>query len=127
MNIYVASSWKNEHQPVVVEMLRALGNEVYDFRQQYREALRHTLARNGFYYDMQALRKCQACVLVLPSGHSASWEFGWACGKGKCGTVYMPEACEPELMYADYPIQTTMPELLSWAVEISRHISYAAE
>lgn len=30
--IYVASSWRNPSQPVVVERLRAEGHEVYDFR-----------------------------------------------------------------------------------------------
>ena len=30
--IYVASSWRNEHQPAVVEALRGTGFEVYDFR-----------------------------------------------------------------------------------------------
>lgn len=30
--IYVASSWRNARQPVVVEHLRAQGHEVYDFR-----------------------------------------------------------------------------------------------
>jgi hypothetical protein len=30
--IYVASSWRNDLQPGVVNWLRALGHEVYDFR-----------------------------------------------------------------------------------------------
>ena len=30
--VYVASSWRNEHQPVIVERLRELGFQVYDFR-----------------------------------------------------------------------------------------------
>lgn len=30
--IYVASSWRNAHQPAVVEALRSAGHEVYDFR-----------------------------------------------------------------------------------------------
>lgn len=30
--IYVSSSWKNEHQPILVEELRNRGHEVYDFR-----------------------------------------------------------------------------------------------
>ena len=29
--IYVASSWRNQHQPRVVGLLRELGHEVYDF------------------------------------------------------------------------------------------------
>lgn len=31
-NIYVASSWRNPYQPVVVGELRFMGHEVYDFR-----------------------------------------------------------------------------------------------
>src|SRR5258708_35451295 len=30
--IYVASSWRCDYQPVVVETLRGAGHEVYDFR-----------------------------------------------------------------------------------------------
>jgi hypothetical protein len=30
--IYVASSWRNEYYPEVVEKLREAGHEVYDFR-----------------------------------------------------------------------------------------------
>ena len=30
--IYVASSWRNQHQPEVVMALRTAGHEVYDFR-----------------------------------------------------------------------------------------------
>jgi hypothetical protein len=32
MKIYVASSWRNTYQKEVVERLRVLGHEVYDFR-----------------------------------------------------------------------------------------------
>lgn len=32
MRIYVASSWRNERQPAVVEALRGAGYDVYDFR-----------------------------------------------------------------------------------------------
>jgi hypothetical protein len=30
--IYLASSWRNERQPVVLRALRHFGHEVYDFR-----------------------------------------------------------------------------------------------
>jgi len=138
MNIYVASSWRNLLQPAVVSMLRKSGHEVYDFRnpapgnngfgwreingnwqdwtpQEYREALEHPIAKAGFALDMNALRACDACVLVLPSGRSASWEFGWALGNGKKGAVVMFEKCEPELMYLGNPILTTPGELFDWA------------
>ncbi len=59
--------------------------------------------------------RCDACVLVLPSGRSASYEFGWAIGAGKRGAVVQFEPCEPELMYLGQPILTTPDELLDWA------------
>jgi hypothetical protein len=87
MKIYVASSWRNIYRPGVVEKLRALGHEVYDFRgggdgwsaadgeggfgwksidpnwirwtpREYVQALNHPLAIDGFNRDMNALRKC---------------------------------------------------------------------
>jgi hypothetical protein len=32
MRIYIASSWRNEFQPAIVDLLRTDGHEVYDFR-----------------------------------------------------------------------------------------------
>lgn len=133
MHIYVASSWRNAHQPKVVEILRR-GHTVYDFRNpgpgdngfswaqidpnwqkwtpaEYRNALKHPIARAGFRNDMSALNDCDACVLVLPSGRSASWEFGYAMGQGKDACVFMPDPCEPELMYSEAAIATTWDEL----------------
>ena len=142
MKIYVASSWRNVLQPGIVVMLRRCGHEVYDFRnpapgnngfswseidpdwqrwtpKQYREALDHPIAKRGFECDMTALRECDACVLVLPSGRSASFEFGWAIGHGKQGAVVMFEPCEPELMYLGSPILTAPDDLFDWAGEPS--------
>jgi nucleoside 2-deoxyribosyltransferase len=138
MNIYVASSWRNYLQPAIVSVLRQAGHEVYDFRNpkpgdtgfswseidpdwqkwtpgQYREALNHPAAERGYALDIRALQVCDACVLVLPSGRSASWEFGYAIGAGKQGAIVMLESCEPELMYRGQPILTTMDEVMDWA------------
>lgn len=138
MKIYVASSWRNVLQPAIVTILRRCNHEVYDFRnpapgnngfgwtsiderwqqwtpQEYRQALEHPIAKARFELDMSALRECDACVLVLPSGRSASFEFGWAIGAGKRGAVVMFEPCEPELMYLGQPILTTTDELFDWA------------
>lgn len=140
MKIYVASSWRNLIQPAIVTILRRCGHEVYDFRnpapgnsgfawseidpdwqgwspKEYSRALEHPVAERGFELDMAALRGCDACVLVLPSGRSASWEFGWALGAGKKGAVVMFETCEPELMYRGNPILTSVNELFGWAGE----------
>lgn len=123
MRIYVASSWRNEVQPAVVAALRGDGHEVYDFRNpsgapgdcgfawseiearwkdwtpaEYVRAMEHPSAVSGFAADMNALRACDACVLVQPCGISAHLEFGWAVGAGKLGLVLVPGLREPELM-----------------------------
>jgi hypothetical protein len=127
MKIYVASSWRNEKQPEVVRALRAAGHDVYDFRnpmatggnrgrrgkgfswseispdwqkwtpEQYIEALDHPAARDGFGSDMDALKWCDACVMVQPCGRSASLELGWCAGAGK-PTIILLAPGEPELM-----------------------------
>ena len=135
MKVYVATSWKNGHQPDVVAFLRGAGHEVYDFRHpevgndgfhwtavdggwrewdayRYLAALRHPVAERGFALDMNALRWCDACVLVLPCGRSAHLEAGWAAGAGKVLVIYIPEYDVPELMYRMAgAIVTTMAEL----------------
>lgn len=122
MKLYVASSWRNTHQPSVIVALRDAGHEVYDFRhpgegergfawsdvdpgwqrwsvEEFRQGLDHDLARNAFQRDSRALEWCDGCVLVLPSGMSAHLEAGWCAGRGKPVVVYAPELREAELMY----------------------------
>lgn len=134
MKIYVASSWRNVIQPEIVQILRGLGHEVYDFRnpapgntgfswseidpnwqewtpEEYRAALQHPIAIGGYQFDINALRDCDACVLVLPSGRSASWEFGYAMGQGKRGVVVQLGKVEPELMYREAEIITDVRNL----------------
>ena len=158
MRIYVASSWRCEFQPEVVQKLRALGHEVYDFRgpgdgwsdsatcadcraaegkiypaaaagtffancprhrgaggfgwkevdpewqtwpsdiKRYLEGLNHPRAIEGFNRDMDALKACDACILVNPCGQSAHAELGWAAGAGKITAAYCPAIREPDLM-----------------------------
>jgi hypothetical protein len=132
--IYVASSWRNMLQPGIVAVLRELGHEVYDFRaptagnkgfswsaidpdwrswtpEQYRQGLQHPIAKTGHDLDMTALRACDACVLVRPCGTSASWELGYAMGKKKPGYILQLGQEEPELMFRNARILTTMDEL----------------
>lgn len=136
MNIYVASSWKTAAQPFVVRGLRALGHEVYDFREdgfswdevaqcpgftpdwqnwtpeQSRAALLTAPATRGFRRDRAALDACDVCVLVLPCGRSSHLELGYAVGKGKVGIVFWPpdvHPYDPDLMYGlcDYFVIST--------------------
>jgi hypothetical protein len=125
MKIYVASSWRNEYQPQVVELLRELGHEVYDFRNppngdkgfawsdidpnwerwttdEYKKALQHPRAHEGFKNDFDGMAWADCCVMVLPCGRSANTEAGWMKGFGKKVYVYQPVRCEPELMYKIY-------------------------
>ena len=148
--VYVASSWRNIIQPAIVEALRLVGREVYDFRHPspdssgfswseidpdwkdwtpaaYRKALAHPIAKAGYAHDIAALRGCEACVLVLPSGRSASWELGYAMGQGKRGVVVQLGKVEPELMYREAEIVTSMAELFAAFGGASQDIERAAE
>jgi len=121
MRIYVASSWRNKRQPLVIDFLREIGHEVYDFRHpcpydtgfhwsqigegwkdwtrdEFRDALQHPLACSGYALDICALKTCDACVLIMPCGRSAHLELGFAVGMGKA-TAILLETGEPELMY----------------------------
>lgn len=119
--IYVASSWRNERQPGVVDRLRVAGHEVYDFRnpphgdsgfnwrqidpdwqgwsaEKYRHLLlTHPVASHGFLSDLRGMQWADVCVLVLPCGRSAHLEAGWFCGAGKRCVVLLADG-EPELM-----------------------------
>lgn len=118
--IYVASSWRNERQQEIVKSLRDLGHEVYDFKnpfhgntgfswsdidpdwkdwtvEQYREALNHPVAKDGYKSDFDAMEWADTFLLVLPCGRSAHLELGWACGQGK-ETLILLDQMEPELM-----------------------------
>lgn len=133
--IYVASSWRNEFYPGVVEALRAAGHDVYDFRNppsgddgfkwanvdpnymdwtptEYRDQLKCSLAERQFKNDIEAMESCDTCVLVLPCGRSAHTEAGWFAGRGKKVIAYIPTKQEPELMYKLFDCVTcTLEEL----------------
>jgi len=125
MYVYVASSWRNKYQPLVVEELRRRGHEVYDFRddgfswkevdpgwerwtpEQYMLGLRSPEAERGFRRDMEALERCDACLFLMPCGPSASMEAGWAKGAGRYTIAWVPEMREPDLMIKMFDVVTT--------------------
>lgn len=133
MKIYVASSWRNPIQLVVVQKLREAGHDVYDFKnpepgnygfhwseidpnwrnwsaQEFIKALNHPSAITGFDLDFNALVECDACVLVLPCGRSAHLEAGFAAGAGKPLVILLADENEPELMYNMTPFICTSIE-----------------
>lgn len=126
--VYLASSWRNPHQPHVVALLRAAGHEVYDFRNpstggppsavesgfswreideawerwtpaQYVAAMAHPAAERGFTADFSAMQWCDTCVVLQPCGPSAALEAGWCRGSGRDLIVHVAGIREPELMY----------------------------
>jgi len=136
MKIYVASSWRNTFQQEVVAKLRGLGHEVYDFKAggdgwsaaegeggfgwrfidpnwqnwtpaEYVAALSHPLAIEGFNRDMDALKRADCCIMVMPCGPSASMEMGYAVGAGRLVAAYIPGTREPDLMVKMADIVTT--------------------
>ena len=125
LKIYVASSWKNDFYPLVVERLRAQGYEVYDFRAdgfgwheidenwrvwtpaQMLDAHHHPRAVQHYKQDMAALAGADVVVAVLPFGLSAGMELGYAVGAGKHTVVYAPAIREADLMLKMADASTT--------------------
>lgn len=122
VKVYVASSWRNQRQPDVVRRLRKSGHDVYDFKEpepgvrgfnwsdidpewekwtveQYKQALEHPLALDGFSRDWVALERADVTVLVMPCGRSAHLELGCAVGTNQFTVALLEHAHEPELMY----------------------------
>ena len=120
-SVYVASSWRNPYQPGVVAALRGRGLGVYDFRNpgpgeagfswraidpdwlnwtpaQWREALRHPVAKAGYANDRRGMDAADCCVLLLPCGRSAHLEAGYMAACGKPVLTLAPEPVEPDLM-----------------------------
>ena len=54
MRVYVASSWRNEHQPIVVSCLRDAGYQVYDFIADCACVDTSGLFRNGWAVSLRA-------------------------------------------------------------------------
>jgi len=92
--------------------------------EQFRTALTHLRAEEGFQNDYRALANCDACVLVMPCGRSAHLELGWAAGAGKWTAILLADG-EPELMYGlAQEVCVSLEELLRWARSLpAGHVS----
>jgi hypothetical protein len=139
MKIYVASSWRNELQPLVVHALRVAGHDVYDFKnpkdgdvgfswkqvdpnwmswtaKQTIAAYDTSLALAGYTSDRKAINDCDALVLVQKCGFSSALELGLACGMEKRTCALMVDGQEPDLMLmmADVHV-TSISDVVDWA------------
>lgn len=127
--VYVASSWRCNMHPAVIEILKAAGIPHYDFRnppngtgfswsevmptfnrdeqladvQEYLDGLENPRSIDGFNSDFEAMQKADTFVLVLPCGRSAHLELGWAVGAGKRTAILL----DPHLQD-----RTITPELM---------------
>lgn len=141
MKIYVASSWRNKGIGEVVSTLRSNGHEVYDFREddedgaafnwsdidpnwlswtpdEFVKNIGHPRADAGFRRDFDALKSCDAVVLVMPCGRSAHLELGYAVGAGKRTAILLSDG-EPELCYRMVDCLTAhMSILLNWLYDL---------
>jgi hypothetical protein len=139
MKLYIASSWRNKHQPLVVEFCKSQGHDVYDYMDSegfhwsevdkgwsdwdlnnYVVGLTHHRAEEGFRRDRDHIANANALILVLPCGRSAHLEAGVAHGLGKPLAIYIPQglAIEPELMYKFAGIiSDDMREIEKWLTE----------
>ncbi len=140
LSIYVASSWRNDRQPALVQALRGAQFEVYDFRDpafgfswrdidpawrtwsaaRYLQALESEPVIVGYERDMAALEDADCVILVLPCGKSAHLEAGWAVGQGKPLIIVLDSReIEPDLMYRmAAKIVTTLEDAVAWAFVI---------
>ncbi len=118
-SIYVIGSLKNERIPLVANMLRAVGWDVFDDwygagsdaddhwqayektrGRNFKEALAGRAAQHIFQLDEQNIDRCGAGLLVMPAGKSGHIELGVFVGQKKPRYILLDG--EPErydLMY----------------------------
>lgn len=144
--IYVASSWSNWKQEIVVMCLEGLGHDVYDFKKDgfswkdvmpsydggtvetgdYLEALEHPRSEAGYQRDYNKLIDANITILVLPCGRSAHLELGYAVGRAQNTAILLDGDDDngyqvtPDLMYkmVDH-IATSQHSLYDWVGRVS--------
>ena len=140
--IYVASSWRNQHQQKLVKLLRENKHKVYDFTQpggeakpnvwdeikldhdscsqaEYAKAMTDEKVVQRFSEHLEALTDADTCILLLPCGRSAHSEAGFMAGLGKRVFVFNNDnEIKPELMYLLYDGYTNnIKDLIEWVDE----------
>ena len=66
----------------------------------YKQALDSYAARHSFEFDKLHIDRCDAAVMLMPSGRSAHLELGYVCGCGKPGYIlFDKEPARLDIMY----------------------------
>lgn len=126
MKIYLVGSLKNPRIPVIANVLRAEGHDVFDEwyaagpdadqewqkyekvrGRHYRDALYGLHARTVFGLDYMHLASAEAGVLVMPAGKSGHLEIGWLAGRGT-PTFILFENGEPERFDVMYLLNSAL-------------------
>lgn len=118
-SVYVIGSLRNREAVIGVgNRLRAEGIEGFDDwiapgeeaddkwkeysearGQSYLDALQGWSARHVFEFDKYHLDRCDAAILICPSGKSCHLEFGYVIGSGKPGFVLLDTPDRWDVMY----------------------------
>lgn len=136
MKIYLIGSLRNPVIPLLGKELRDVyGHKVWDDwyaggrfaddhwqeyetlrGRTYQEALEGDAANHTFFYDLEHLENCEACVLVMPAGKSSHLEFGWMRGRGKrCYVLFdkVPERWDVMVKFA-HGVFFNKEDLFKW-------------
>ncbi len=138
MKLYVASSWRNEKFDAVLHQLDKHSIPYYNFRDgnenfRWKEidlnwedwtatqmilALTLPQSELAFKNDFDAMKECDACLLVHPCGRSAHLEAGWFVGQGKPVYVLLDNG-DPELMLKMVDLMTAnLDDIIQHVLEV---------
>jgi len=134
--IYLVGSLRNERVPLIGNILREAGFDVFDdwhgagptaddewqrYEQtrgrSYEQALAGYAAENTFNFDLRNITRATAGVLVTPAGRSAHLELGYLIGSGKPGYVLFdtpPERWDVMYLFArsvHFSVETLLAQL----------------
>lgn len=134
-SIYLIGSLRNPQVPVVAELLRKAGFDVFDdwyaagpeaddYWQKYENARGHTYgealagyaAQHVFAFDKYHLDRCEMALLMLPAGKSGHLELGYAAGKGKHTFILLdkvPDRYDVMYQFANGGVHATLASLIA--------------
>jgi hypothetical protein len=122
-NIYLSTSWNNPKHNEILNLLRAEGHIVYDFKNpngmrslfswkdlninveqctpyDLVSSLHRPQASHQYIPDILNLKKSDIYLLLLPAGNSSHIEMGYAYGLGKSIVIFSGIYLKPELFYS---------------------------